>query len=640
MNEESDVSCRWDIQNKKLGIILPNGDRFVPSVDDLYALIFEEARELAGCDPSSVPSVEYLPVDATRFPARLRLKTIGRPAPSGCIALLVEAHLRDGREEVLDLMSGPVPEHVVIENCWAPINSSDIEEYQSELVRHGITDPSNLSIRQYLSLRVSPPTALEFVDAVDMETTESEVQNTDVAPGSAFVGYLYDYQKTGLSWLLAHHREGTGSLLADEMGLGKTVQLLALASIVLVEGAPVLVVAPSTIIENWARESQKFLNKVEIIVHQGPSRTGVPRTFDRAAMVVTSYDIAVQDRTILRQVQWSIVILDEAHMIRNPDARRTHAVKELRASSKIAVTGTPVHNSLVDLWSLFDCLVPGLLGTRDEFERRFPDDTTGAQEVERLVSPLLLRRLAINVASQLPDLIQIPQRLRMHAQEAAAYEAIRSRYDHTSYEHALAALQTLRQYCCHPHIIDVLTEISPERCSVKLRRLLELVSEIVSSNQKVLIFTSYVRMIDLLKETLSERFRVSIYSIDGRTENEERQPTVDAFSRCAGSSILILNPHAAGVGLNITAAEHVIHYNLEWNPAVEQQATKRAHRLGQTRPVTVHRLFYLGTVEEVIDERIRMKTDLQESAVVGVTGESVSWQELKDALLVHPRKGG
>jgi SNF2 family DNA or RNA helicase len=278
------------------------------------------------------------------------------------------------------------------------------------------------------------------------------------------------------------------------------------------------------------------------------------------------------------------------------------------------------------------------LGSLGEFERRHPDTIGGASLLEPVVSPLILRRTVAEVAGDLPERINIPQPLELDAESAAAYEAIRSA---AALEHSkgagLAVLQKLRMFCTHPWLAKNFENVADASlCSIKMKRLFEIIEEIVGSDGKAIVFTSYSESVDLIRTEIASRFGIYTDFIDGRVEIMERQEKVDSFSAQKSSAVLVLNPKAAGVGLNITAANHVIHYNLEWNPAVEDQASARAHRRGQTRAVTVHRLFYLNTVEEIIDDRMSRKRDLANAAIIGTDGQENDVSDILNALRISP----
>jgi len=463
----------------------------------------------------------------------------------------------------------------------------------------------------------------------------------ELALPSGFSATLYPYQADGVRWLRRIADEGLGCFLADEMGLGKTVQVIAiLAAESEAKRTPSLVVCPATLLENWRRELRKFAPRLQVRLHRGNDRTGFPSTLRPYDIVLTTYDTAIRDLPLLKMIPWNAVILDEAQAIKTPDAQRSKATKEIPRRISIAMTGTPVENRLRDLWSIMDFAVPGFLGDLSTFEATYSDSVADAARLEPIVSPLMLRRRVATVATDLPPRIDIPHPVELSAESAAEYDAIRQQIV-AEYGAAanLVAVIKLRLFCTHPFLVND-ARGDPLPHSTKYARLTELLEEITSREDKTLIFTSFTEMADILAADLPRRLRIPCTVIDGRTPVSERQTTVDSFQDAAGGAVLVLNPRAAGVGLNITAASHVIHYNLEWNPAVEDQATARAYRRGQDKPVTVHRLFYANTIEEVIDQRLARKRDIADEAVVGVKGADNDLADILRAIELSPSRAG
>jgi SNF2 family DNA or RNA helicase len=454
-----------------------------------------------------------------------------------------------------------------------------------------------------------------------------------------FNGRLFPYQLDGFRWLSFMVHNGLGAIIADEMGLGKTVQVICiLLDASQADKKPNLVIAPNTLLENWRRELLRFAPSLRVAVHSGPRRSGLPRELSSNNVLLCSYDTAVADAGLFRNIAWNLMVVDEAQGIKNYQTRRATQLKTFPRVCSVAMTGTPIENRLQDLWSITDFVLPTLLGSASDFEQRYPDSIEAASSLEPIVSPLLLRRTVAAVATDLPERIDIPQPLELDSESAAAYEAIRvSATSNSGTGVGLAALQKLRMFCTHPWLTDTFKMIpNATQCSVKLQRLMEILEEVVASEGKAIIFTSYTESIDLLCREIEMRLGVYTDSIDGRVAVANRQGKVDKFSSVTGAAVLVLNPKAAGVGLNITAANHVIHFNLEWNPAVEDQASARAHRRGQTRIVTVHRLYYANTVEEVIDNRMQRKRELSDAAIVGTTGQTTDVDDIMQALRISP----
>ena len=326
---------------------------------------------------------------------------------------------------------------------------------------------------------------------------------------------------------------------------GRRLQIIAvLTRIAEAHRGPCLVVCPATICENWRRELLRFAPSLRVALHRGPHRTGFPKTLEAADVTVTSYDTATRDLGLLCLVPWHAVILDEAQAIKNPDARRSKALKGLPRRCAIAVTGTPVENRLGDAWSLCDFVMPGDLGSLGGFEGSFDDTVSAAAQLEPLISPLLLRRRVRNVASDLPALIDTPEAIELDERAAQRYrqllEDARARFKGAF---DLGVLMALRQFCAHPFLIDGANG-DPAEASTKYRRLLELLQEIIDCGEKVLVFCGFRAMIDLVAADFTRRGLPANW-IDGRVPVQMRQPIIDRFSAAEGAAALVLNPRAA-----------------------------------------------------------------------------------------------
>lgn len=528
--------------------------------------------------------------------------------------------------------------HVVHDGTWHPISAADTHSISTLLHDLDLDPdaPEPTTLRQCLALRHAAATGEPVLDRLgdDVLLNLSSVERGAAPEG--IKATLYPYQVRGWQWLRFIISEQAGGLLADEMGLGKTLQVIS----ALRDHGPVpgtagsLVVAPGSLLENWAREIAKFCPGLHAVKHHGPDRTGSPAELRPPDVVITSYETAIRDLPLLRMIQWHVVVLDEAQNIRNPDTRRAKAVKQLRREVSIAVTGTPVENRLRDLWSIMDFVLPGFLGDLPAFEARYADNDADASALEPLVSPVILRRRVQEVARDLPPRIDIPEILELDAKEAVAYDDVRAAI-HREYGTAatLVSLTKLRQFCAHPALLG---EQSRFRDYSKFHRLEALLGEVFARREKALVFTSFTPMADRIAEMVQGQFGVISATIDGRLPIPERQPLIDRFTAYQGPAVLVLNPRAGGTGLNIAAANHVIQYNPEWNPAIEDQAAARAYRRGQDRPVTIRRLIIAGTVEEVMDERLQRKRDVAGSAVVGVRGERDDYRDIMAALTRSP----
>ena len=431
---------------------------------------------------------------------------------------------------------------------------------------------------------------------------------------------LFPYQEDGFTWMKHRAEQAGGFILADEMGLGKTIQVIALLLDMSVSpDRPALVVAPTTLLTNWKNELLKFAPSLSHIIHRGGSRTGVASGLKRSDITITTYDTLVQDRALFESLDWRCVVLDEAQAVRNPETARRMALTRLRRDIFIPMTGTPVATSLRDLWSLLDLSIPGLLGSLDEFEDNFDDDPESAELLSKMTGALVLRRRVEDVAKDLPERIDIDVPIDAPDSFYIDYENLRQEVL-AQYPTAgqLVAVNQLSMFCAHDALAlredetieETISNISSDSLMTpKLEAAVALLEAAFANNRKVIVFASFNGLLGLIERAGMTLPRAYWNAINGTTQ-EDRQKIVDDFSAYDGPACLILNPKAAGAGLNITAATIVIHYTLYWNPALEAQASARAHRRGQTEPVRVYRLFYPDTVEEIMIERSEYRAEI------------------------------
>jgi superfamily II DNA or RNA helicase len=451
-----------------------------------------------------------------------------------------------------------------------------------------------------------------------------------------FVAELRPYQLTGYRWLCFQRDMDLHGILADDMGLGKTVQ--ALAAMAATPG-PHLVVAPTSVLSNWAREAKRFAPRLKVNLYHGAAR----RLDPTADLTLTSYALLRLDLQQLGNVPWSWLVLDEAQAIKNPDSQTAKAACELGARHRLALTGTPVENRLEELWSLFRFLMPGLLGPRSSFRDRFVrpieiGDPEARTLLQRRVRPYVLRRLKQQVAQDLPPLTDVVVRCEMEPEQRRVYEAVRQAMrrdvmealgmgvDGRSTMQILEALLRMRQACCDPSLLP--GRFASEAGSCKLDRLEELLVDIVTAEHKALVFSQWTSMLDRVEPRL-RALGIDWVRLDGSTR--DRQTVIDKFQADDGPPVFLLSLKAGGTGLNLTAADYVVHLDPWWNPAVEQQATDRAHRIGQDKPVVSCRLIAEGTVEERILELQEAKRDLADAALGGEAGvlRALSAEELR-----------
>lgn len=450
---------------------------------------------------------------------------------------------------------------------------------------------------------------------------------------------LRPYQEVGFRWLLRNCESGLGCLLADDMGLGKTLQTIALLEHYRArgrwgDGAPALIVLPTSLITNWQRELARFAPDLAVAVYHGPTRKR--RVFAKAHVILTSYGIVRSDATELAELSLGAVVIDEAQQIKNPGAAQSKAVKGLEAPIKIALSGTPVENRLREYWSLLDFGNPGYLGPLEQFKAVYADpierdrDPAALEAFRRVTAPFLLRRVKTDkaVIADLPEKITQVEPVALQPEQAALYQQVVE----TQLRELAAADEAMRrarmlkfmtavkQVCNHPH--HYLKRGTKEaQASGKSLRLLELTEAALANDERVLVFTQYRQMGELLSDMLQERLGYRPPFLHGGLRREERDAMVAGMQDGTGAPVLLLSIKAGGTGLNLTAANHVIHYDLWWNPAVESQATDRAFRFGQARNVHVHRLISAGTFEERIDEMLSRKRELADLTV----GEGGAW---------------
>ena len=422
-------------------------------------------------------------------------------------------------------------------------------------------------------------------------------------PVPGLAATLRDYQRRGVEWMRFLTDNGFGALLADDMGLGKTVQTIAWILLTKPTG-PVLVVAPLTLLGNWAHEFAKFAPGLRLYIHQGEKRhlaSGFHRAATGAEVTLTSYSLLVRDHSAISGVAWSAMVLDEAQVIKNPDTQVARAVRALTPPRRIALTGTPVENSLADVWSLEEFLNPGFLGDRKSFFERFvkPVALDERAEVGRrlrhALEPFVLRRLKTDegVAAELGPKREIKEYCRLTAEQRREYETALAEYRAGERRQGdIFALLTALKLVCDGE--------------GKLERLIELVGSIFEAGESCLVFTQYVKVGRRLQEALGERFGRRIPFLHGGLSAAAREEEIARFNR-SGATAFVLSLRAGGFGLNLTKATHVIHYDRWWNPAVENQATDRVHRIGQMRTVFVHPFIVSGTVEERVDEILERK---------------------------------
>ncbi|GMV25084.1 MAG: hypothetical protein AMXMBFR58_11150 [Phycisphaerae bacterium] len=604
---------------------------------------------------------------------------------------------------------------VKINGRWVEVRPEDVQA-AVKFIREN--PGGDVSIGDALRMAYASDAASIGLPVVGLEATgwihgllsgdgQSESLQMLATPGT-FLGTLRPYQIRGVSWLAFLEKFGLGACLADDMGLGKTIQLLGLlaherltspdaetsppqaaaAEAALAAAAPVangaapgdgavvsstakvmptLLIVPMSVLGNWLHETRRFCPHLKIMLHHGFSRRQ-GRDFTDAArahdLVVTTYSLAHRDRELLGAVEWGRLVLDEAQYIKNPQAKQTQAVRNIKADRRVALTGTPVENRLSELWSIMDFLNPGYLGTPHNFRSRFAvpveryHDRGKTEQLRGLVRPFILRRLKTdpNVVADLPEKIESREFAHLTTEQASLYESTVKRML-GEVEGAdgirrrgvvLAALIKLKQICNHPSQLlkdwaeGSVTPPDPAR-SGKCVRILEMLEEVLAEGDQALVFTQFRQMGHLLSVMIRHRLDREVLFLHGGTPQKQREELVHRFQKDGQRSpILLVSLRAGGVGLNLTAATHVFHFDRWWNPAVENQATDRAYRIGQTRTVQVHKFVVRGTLEERIDEMIEQKTEL----AMNIIGAGERWltelstDQLRDILTLRDEAVG
>ena len=543
---------------------------------------------------------------------------------------------------------------------WVAVDPAELAEVRRLVASRGGTLPAHEALAAALGQsmrRADTQVPIEVVaDGALAEVVNRLREGAAAAAGLVphdFRGTLRPYQERGLAWLAQMAELGFGACLADDMGLGKTIQLLAFLlhrrTAHPADRRATLLVCPTSVVGNWEREIVRFAPTLPIVRHYGADRARSAADLESVpphAVVITSYGLLRRDAELLAAVDWATVALDEAQNIKNPASRTARAARGLRASFRVALTGTPIENRLTELWSIFEFLNPHLLGPLERFRRdvAVPIERYGSAEVAanltRVVRPFLLRRLKTDPAiiQDLPSKQEMKVICSLTREQAALYQAAvdetMRRIETSSGMQrrglVLALITALKQICNHP--AHYLGEAGPlGGRSGKLARLQEMLEEVIDSGDRALVFTQFREMGDRLVAALTGAFGGEVLFLHGGVPLAARNAMVERFQQDPrGPRIFVLSVKAGGTGLNLTAANHVFHFDRWWNPAVEDQATDRAYRIGQTQSVQVHKLLTAGTIEEKVDELLEKKRDL----AARIVGEGEEWiTELDDAAL-------
>ena len=447
----------------------------------------------------------------------------------------------------------------------------------------------------------------------------------------SLTGKLRPYQKIGYSWLIQNIKYKFGCILADDMGLGKTIQILS-AILYFKEhnqfdSESTLIIVPPTLISNWENEIKKFTPELTYHIYHGSNRTFPLEEYD---IILTSYGVVRLDLDMFLDKTWLLCVIDEAQNIKNPNTEQTKAIKSVNASTKIALTGTPIENRLMDYWSIFDFVNKGYLSTKDDFKRNYVmpieklEDPEVLENLKTIAKPFVMRRLKTDddIKKELPDKLVNDIYCTLTKKQIRLYNAILEEifFDIENSKGIqrkgiiLKILTALKQTCNHP--AQFLAIKNPKISeSGKMELLADILENILDMDEKVIIFTQYVEMGKLIQQLISKKFKTDVLFLHGSQTLKEKTEIIDAFQEDPNYKIFVATLKTGGTGLNLTAASNVIHYDLWWNPAVENQATDRVHRIGQKKDVMVYRFITKGTLEEAIDAISKRKIDLAGKAI-------------------------
>ncbi len=522
---------------------------------------------------------------------------------------------------------------------WVELDSSAVQSAHEAMADLGVD--GLMPVAQRIGLEQAAHWDEEglqrFGDSAQARALRERLKNFEGLPAVALPASvraeMRPYQKEGFDFLCHLTRLRLGGILADDMGLGKTLQTLAwlawLKDQYRKDPQPALVICPASVLHNWRREAERFTPQLKVLVlESGAARHNLRKQVPQYDLIVTNYALLRRDLEELQKFAFRAIVLDEAQFIKNPEAQVTQSVKQLKAQLRLALTGTPLENRLLDLWSIVDFIQPGYLGNRDHFTETYEPRGEGAESAQRIarrrlsakLRPLLLRRLKKHVAKDLPERIEQRRDCQLGDEQRKLYlaELRRSREQvmkavaekglNKSKLHVLAALTRLRQVCCHPKLVG------NDTASGKTETLFELLDPLIAEGQKVLLFSQFVQMLQLLEAECRQR-QIPTHILTGQTK--DRQAVVGAFQDDPNPAVFLLSLRAAGTGLNLTTASYVVLYDPWWNPAVEAQAIDRSHRIGQTQTVNAYRLISPGTVEEKIWELQQSKAQ----TIADVLGE-------------------
>ena len=634
---------------------------FPLDLEGAFAFLAESAWVLEGAGFTVIVPAWWTPEGRRR--ATVRLKTAARPATKGVVAagngrltldtlIQYEYQLAIGGETVSEaewraLIDAKTP-LVQFRGQWIELDRDKMRQMLAFWQTRALEEP-DLTPFDVIRITAEAGEEVEWDHDATVRAMMTNLQDKSAlapAPDSpALHGTLRDYQRRGVSWLRYLESIGLNPCLADDMGLGKTIEVIA--HLVNERDAdpavpPTLVIAPTSVLANWRREIERFAPHLRVLVHQGSGRAKDDEGFAAACrahdVVITSFAMARLDEKLLRRLEWRRVVVDEAQNIKNPQAAQTKAILKLPARHRLALTGTPVENRLLDLWSIFNFLNPGYLGKEAQFRKSFEapiqkgNDRARAATLKQLVEPFVLRRVKTdkNIIDDLPDKVEQNLSCNLTREQASLYEAVvkdvAERIETASGMERrgliLATLLRLKQICNHPaQFLQDGSAFTAER-SHKLSRLVAMLEEVIASGESALVFTQFTEAGEALERFLRQTLRCNTFYLHGGTSAARRERMIAAFQDPdTEPSVFVLSLRAGGVGITLTKANHVFHFDRWWNPAVENQATDRAFRIGQRKNVFVHKFVAVGTVEEQIDRMIEEKKGL----AAAIVGADESW---------------
>jgi len=549
------------------------------------------------------------------------------------------------RKEWNDLVNVKTP-LVKFRGQWMELDGDKMQQMLEFWQSHSEQKPE-IGVLDFIKLSADEQFEFEHDDVLlEMMSKLHDKRKFELVPSPPkFQGTLRDYQKRGVSWIQYLEGLGLNGCLADDMGLGKTIQVIARLINEREENAdllPTLLIAPTSVLGNWQKELEKFAPHIKTAIHHGSQRSNNEKEFKEQSLecdvLITSYALARKDAKLFEGQKWERIVLDEAQNIKNPQAAQTKAIYKFQAKHRLALTGTPVENRLIDLWSILNFLNPGYLGTVGNFRKTFEipiqkeNDRSKTTILKRLSEPFILRRVKTDkdIIKDLPEKVEQKIYCHLSKEQASLYEAVVKDVI-TQIEQkdgiernglVLSSLMKLKQICNHPaQFLQDKSEFTPER-SHKLSRLTDMLEEAIENGESLLIFSQFKEICDQLHQFIVKTLHYNTYLIHGGTRRAKREQMIEEFQHPETEpSVFILSLKAGGVGITLTKANHVFHFDRWWNPAVENQATDRAFRIGQTKNVFVHKFIAIGTLEERIDQMIEDKKQLSESIV----GDTESW---------------